>query len=46
MKDQRHGKEVRAQFFSSHVVQTVNVHELMTKDSPAIQERKETSGHP
>jgi hypothetical protein len=43
VKDQRRGRGNRARFFSGHVAHASDVHELITKDAPSIQEGKEAT---
>jgi hypothetical protein len=47
VKDQRHGKGIRATFFSGHVAQATDAHEQVTNDIPSISEAsKKATGHP
>ncbi|MGN7255781.1 hypothetical protein ACTHQX_11360 [Arthrobacter sp. SAFR-023] len=46
VKAQKRGKGNRARFFSGHVAQATDIHELVTKDAPPIGKAcKEAPGH-
>ena len=45
MNIQRGDKEARTEYFTGHVGRTINAHDLVTNNNPAIQESKEATGH-
>ncbi|WP_306922931.1 hypothetical protein [Arthrobacter globiformis] len=45
MNTQRPRKETGTEFFSGHVAQAKEAHELVTNNNPSIQKGKEAPGH-